>query len=85
MQRAVRPSPAAARVLRRIERMLAANDEPTIGTLAKALHRSRTAIADALRRLERGKFINRSKFKPGSARKISLPKPKRRRKKGGVK
>lgn len=83
MQRAARPSPAAARVLRRIERMLAANDEPTIGTLAKALRRSRTAIADALRRLERGKFIKRSKFKPGSSRKISLP--TRRRKKGGVK
>jgi Mn-dependent DtxR family transcriptional regulator len=72
MRRREAPSPKAAEVLAEIQRQLAASEKPTIGSVAKALKKTRSPVAESIVRLERLRWIKRGRYKPGCPRRITL-------------
>ena len=74
MQRREPPTPAAARVLVEIKRIVKAGQEPTHGELCRRLGLGKNAVSTSLRRLESGGFIHRQKHRPGCARPIRVRK-----------
>lgn len=74
MQRREPPTPAAARVLAAIKRLVKAGQEPTHGELCRRLGKGKNAVSLSLRRLEAGGFIHRPKYRPGCARPIRVRK-----------
>jgi Mn-dependent DtxR family transcriptional regulator len=74
MQRRKPPTPAAARVLAEIRRIIKAGQEPTHGELCRRLKRGKNAVSLALRRLEDDGWVHRPKHRPGCARPIRVRK-----------
>jgi Mn-dependent DtxR family transcriptional regulator len=66
------PTPAAAKVLAAVRRLVKAGKTATHGELCRKLGKGKNTIAEAIGRLERGGWVVRADFRPGVPRPIRL-------------